>query len=492
MSFSSFSKSQFLRGLKCKKSLWLYRNRPDLRTEPDAFQQALFNQGKQVGIVARDLFPNGETIEFEGSSFEEKIEQTKSLIDGGAQTIYEATFQYKDVVVMVDILHQGKHGWELYEVKSSTSLRKVYEYDLSIQHYLVSGSGLDLHSASLIHINNHYVRQGDLDLHELFAISDFTEAAVSNQGFIEKEMVLISEAVNGAMPERDIGLYCNAPYKCDYKEHCWEHIPEVSVFDINFLGKGEKFELYYNGIVEFADLLEDYNLNRSQQLQVEAELTGREFVELDKIRDFLRAIHYPLYFLDFESVSHAIPQFERVRPFQQIPFQYSLHFQESEGGELKHEEFLAEAGTDPRETLATRLISAIPEEACVLTYNCGFEKGVIRKLADQFPQHFDRLMNIHNQIKDLMIPFQRKYLYTKAMKGKYSIKHVLPALVPELNHDQLAISDGLTASNTFATLHLIQDKSKVEEIRGNLLEYCKLDTLAMLKILDKLRNIARQ
>jgi len=290
----------------------------------------------------------------------------------------------------------------------------------------------------------------------------------------------------------DIGLYCNAPYECDYKEHCWEHIPEVSVFDLNFLAKGEKFELYYKGIVEFADVPKDYGLNHSQNLQVEAELTGREFVEQDKIREFLRTIHYPLYFLDFETVSYAIPPFEGLRPYQQIPFQYSLHFLDSEEGELKHEEFLAEAGTDPRETLATRLISAIPEEACILTYNCGFEKGIIRKLAGQFPQYFDRLMSIHSQIKDLMVPFQRKHLYTKAMKGKYSIKYVLPALVPELNHDQLEISDGMTASNTFAALHLVQDKSKVDEIRQNLLEYCKLDTLAMVKILDKLRSIAQQ
>jgi hypothetical protein len=445
-----------------------------------------------VGLIARGLFPNGEIIEFEGSSFDEKIERTKNLIDAGTQTIYEATFQYKDVVVMVDILHHGKHGWELYEVKSSTSLRNTYENDLSLQHYVVSGSGLDLHSASLIHINNQYVRQGDLDLHELFAVSDFTDAAVSNQSFIEKEMIMISEAMSGEMPERDIGLYCNAPYECDYKEHCWEHIPEVSVFNINFLAKGEKFELYYKGIVEFADVPEDYGLNHSQNLQVEAELTGREFVEPDKIREFLRTIHYPLYFLDFETVSYAIPPFEGLRPYQQIPFQYSLHFLDSEEGELKHEEFLAEAGTDPRETLAMRLISAIPEEACILTYNCGFEKGIIRKLAGQFPQYFDQLMTIHSQIEDLMIPFQRKYLYTKAMKGKYSIKYVLPALVPELNHDQLEISDGMTASHTFAALHLIQDKSKVEESRRNLLEYCKLDTLAMVKILDKLRSIARE
>ena len=486
MSFPNLSKSLYLRGLKCHKSLWLYRNRPELRTEPDASQQALFDQGHEVGLFAQQLFPAGETIKYEGSSFDEKIEKTRNLIEAGVQTIYEATFKYENVIVMVDILHKGRNGWELYEVKASTSVKDVHEQDVSIQYYVVSGSGLSLNSASLIHINNQYIRYGELNLQELFSIVDLTEVAFRNQEMVEEQLFLMRAALNNDEPNIDIGPHCDSPYECDFKNHCWSHIPEVSVFDLNRLGENKKFEFYYKGIVEFDDLPEDARLSPSQKMQVEAEQTGKEFIDQDGIKEFLDKIYYPLYFLDFETVDFAIPPFDGLVPYQKIPFQYSIHFQDSESEELKHIEFLGEAGTDPREPLAKSLSESIPVGACVLTYHSSFEKGVIRKLESQFPQFSDQLMNIHNHIVDLEVPFQKKHFYTKAMKGRSSIKYVLPALIPELNHAHLEISDGRDASSAYSKLHLIEE-DEIEEIRKNLLEYCKLDTFAMVKILDKLK-----
>jgi len=491
MSFPSLSKSQFIRGLQCQKSLWLYQNNPELRTEPGASQQAIFDQGHEVGLLAQKLFPGGETIEFEGSSFDEKVEKTRNLIDDGVQTIYEATFKYENIVVMVDILHKGKQGWELYEVKASTSVKNVHKQDVAIQYFVVSGSDLTLNSASLIHINNQYLRKGDLNLQQLFSIVDLTEVAAINQEMVEEQLFVMRTVLNNDEPDIDIGPHCNFPYECDFKEHCWSHIPGVSVFNLNRLGENKKFELYYKGIIRFDDLPEDARLTPSQKMQVEAEQTGKEFIDPKRIRQFIDTIHYPLYFLDFETVAFAVPQFDGLCPYQQIPFQYSIHFQDSESGELKHIEFLGDAGTDPRKLLAKSLSESIPVGACVLTYNARFEKSVIQKLANQFPEYFDSLMNINDHIVDLMHPFQKKYVYTKAMKGKYSIKYVLPALVPELNHAHLEISDGFAASSTYAQLHLVKEKNAVEEIRKNLLEYCKLDTFAMVRVLGKLKDMVQ-
>jgi len=234
---------------------------------------------------------------------------------------------------------------------------------------------------------------------------------------------------------------------------------------------------------QFEDIPVDYPLSQSQRFQVEAELTGNEIINKEGIKEFLDQVSYPLYFLDFETFQQAVPQFDMLRPYEQIPFQYSLHYIEVEGGELKHSEFLGKEGADPRNELVKSLVDNIPDEACIVTYNSSFEKRIIRELTSKFPQHSNRLMNIHDNIIDLMVPFQNKYFYKPEMKGSYSIKYVLPALVPELSYKELEISGGGQASETYASLHLIKDTSEVDRTRKNLLEYCKLDTLAMVKIM---------
>jgi hypothetical protein len=205
---------------------------------------------------------------------------------------------------------------------------------------------------------------------------------------------------------------------------------------------------------------------------------------VEAIKEFLDTLYYPLYFLDFETFNPAVPVFDGIRPYQRTPFQYSIHYQETKGGKIYHHEFLAKEGTDPREKLAQGLVDNIPKASCVLAYNCGFEKGVIEELAEQFPQHKGKLMDIHGSILDLMTPFQSRAIYKKEMNGSYSIKAVLPALVPEMSYDEMEISQGGQASSFYATLHLIERHEERKKIRHDLMEYCKLDTLAMVKILE--------
>ncbi|UCH46178.1 MAG: DUF2779 domain-containing protein [Nitrospiraceae bacterium] len=485
----SLSKSQFMRGLQCRKSLWLYKYNPELGTPPDAMQQAIFDMGTEVGLYARQLFPGGTAIEFEGSTFAEKVRKTQELVQGGEHTIYEATIAHDDIIVMVDILHKGPKGWELYEVKSSSRLKDEHANDVSIQYYVLKGSGLTVSKAALVHMNNEYVRHGDIAIADLFAVEELTDEVQEREAFIGKELLTIRSMLQGPCPDIDIGAHCTSPYDCDFIDHCWKHIPENSVFDLR--GKGiDKFEYYTRDIIRFQDLHLD-TLNLKQRMQVEAELNDTETIDQKGIADFLDTLHYPQYFLDFETFMPAIPRFEGTRPYQNIPFQYSLHVLDHDGADLKHHEFLAEAGTDPRERIARDLSALIPDTACVITYNSSFEKGRIKELAEQFPRYAERLMQIHDSIVDLMVPFRQRLYYTREMKGSYSIKYVLPALVPDMSHQGLVISGGGDAMNVYSTLHLIEDVNEVGRIRQDLLSYCRMDTLGMVRILDKLREVSR-
>ncbi|HYA14147.1 MAG TPA: DUF2779 domain-containing protein [Syntrophales bacterium] len=484
------SKSRFIRGLQCHKSLWLYKYKPELRTLPDESLLVIFNAGADVGLLGQNLFPGGVAIGFEDSSFQEKIEKTKALIERGVKTIYEATFQHDGVLVMVDILHKGHQGWDIYEVKSTTEVKDIHLPDLAIQYYVLQGSGLNVSKACLVHINNKYVRQGELDVRNLFTISRMTGDVKEYQNQLRKDLVAMKKMLRGKCPAIDIGPQCSDPYECDYMEHCWSHVPHPSVFDITRLKAERKFGLYYQGILKFKDIPDDYPLNSAQRMQVKAEITGKSFINKQQIEEFISSLYYPLYYLDFETFKNAIPPYEGLKPYENIPFLYSIHYQERESGKLAHIEFLAKEGTDPREVIAKHLTEEMPSKACVLTWNMSFEKNIISTLADRFPKYAKRLMSIHDSIIDLMVPFQKKYYYTKEMNGSYSIKAVLPALVPELSYDNFEISNGDMASNTYATLNLIQDKEQIKRIRKALLEYCKLDTLAMVKIVEKMRSLA--
>ena len=483
---SRLSKSQFIRGLQCQKSLWLYRHRSDLRTEPDEAQQAVFASGTNVGVLAQQLFPGGEEIIFDFRKIRENVQRTKDLIGAGVATIYEASFIHDDVLVMVDILHEGEDGWEMYEVKASTGVKEVHENDVAVQYYVLTGCGLDLDKACLVHINNQYERQGNLDIGQLFTIEDITDTAVSKQSCVADELGCLKDMLEGSEPNIDIGLQCSDPYPCDFSDHCWKHVPDYSIFNLTRLFSSKKFELYYKGVLTFEDMPADYPLSHAQQLQMDAELHDKEFIDKEDIKDFLATISGPVGFLDFETFMQAVPSFDGQRPYQQLPFQYSLHIQDN--GRLSHYEFLAEPGSDPRKAFAERLIQDLTKCESILVYS-SFERTILNKLAEYLPRRAKELKLIIKRFVDLMAPFQAKDYYTKEMKGSYSIKKVLPALVPELSYDNLGISDGGMAMQAYAQMQSMTDQTTIDKMKHDLLKYCELDTLAMVKILEKLERL---
>jgi len=489
----NLSKSLYTRGLQCSKSLWLKKYTPEVLSKPDKQAQAVFETGDRVGALACELFPDGKEVPYEGTSYDEKLALTQQWIDEGVNNIYEATFNYEGILVMVDILHINDDGSvEIYEVKSSTEVKDVYLHDASIQYYVLDGLGFDVKKTSIVHINNKYVRGKELEIDKLFTTVDVSDEVLELQAdiptYLKHFELQLSDKENE--PNISIGTHCMKPYDCDAMAYCWKDIPEYSIFNISRLRSNKKFELYEKGILTFDDITDISDFSPAQQVQISSEKSQSEIINHDAIRTFVDGLSYPLYHLDFETFQQAIPEWEGISPFMQIPFQYSLHI-EAKDGSLMHKEFLAIEGVDPRYELAKRLVKDIPADVTVLAYNMGFEKGVIRKLADMFEEFASPLMAIHDNIQDLMTPFQKKDYYVPALKGSYSIKYVLPALVPAMDkaYTELdGVQNGGDAMQTYAKLAHMDDKAEVSRLREALLRYCELDTLAMVRVLDKLKE----
>lgn len=494
----NLSKSLYTRGLQCQKSLWLKKKNKYVLSAPDSSAEAIFETGGRVGSLACELFPNGKEIPYEGTTFEEKLKLTQEWLDQGIKNIYEASFSCNGIFVMVDILHvNDDRSFTTYEAKSSTEVKEIYLHDVSIQYYVLNGLGHNVKTTNIVHINNEYVREEELDINKLFCITNVTDEIQELQKNIPQLLNNFEKTLEeDNEPDIDIGEHCSSPYECDAIEYCWKvqnKIPDYSVFNISRLSKKRKFEFYQRGILNIEDIPDNEEFSIKQMVQIQSDKTDSTIINKDGIREFLETLTYPIYHLDFETFQQAIPKWIGIKPYMQIPFQYSLHIEHKDGIK-EHKEFLAKEGIDPRYELAKKLVNDIPTYVTVLAYNMGFEKGVIKKLAHNFPDLSDKLMAIHENIKDLMLPFQNKDYYTPSMRGSYSIKYVLPALVPDMANaykELEFIQNGGDAMQTYPRLSNIEDNEEVKKLRSALLEYCKLDTLAMVKVLEKLKGSVR-
>ena len=480
----TLSKSQYIRGLQCPKSLWLYKNCPELRSKPDAQTEALFETGYQVGNLAKKLFPGGVEIPFEPSDFDGMIRRTRELIDDGADVIYEAAFKERGIFAMADILVRDGTGWKIYEVKASTQVKTYQIDDASIQWYALS-EALELKGAYIVHIDNQYVRDGELDISRLFSIEDITEQVLAKQGEIPQKLQELEAVLQGAEPDIDIGPHCFDPFECDFRAHCWAHVPnQGSVFELSYAG-GKQWKLYQDGILRIEEVPDDYPLGTNASLQVAQHKSQTVKIDRKKIATFLDTIRYPINFFDFETFQEAIPRFDGQRPYQQMPFQFSIHILHRDG-RLEHREFLADERSDPRCEVTRRMLEAITPEGSIVAYNQSFEIAQIKNLAEACPQHREALLALIDRFVDLAVPFQKKSYYHPNFGGRYSIKVVLPTLFPDdpqLDYTRLgSVRNGGDAMEIFAKLHRLKDVTKREAIRNDLLAYCRLDTLAMVKI----------
>ena len=485
------SKSQYVRGLQCHKALWLYKHRKELIKAPTAQQAALFETGDNVGDLACKLFPGGKLVEFDPSDFQGMIDQTRQWIKDGETIIYEAAFKQAGVFAMADILVKNGDRWDIYEVKASTKVKTYHLDDASVQWYALS-QVLDLGRAFIVHVNSSYVRQGELEIDRLFSITEITDHVLDKQPQVPELIAEMETMLQSDEPVIDIGPHCSSPHSCDFKHHCWQTIPKPSVFDLYRMNANTKFQLYHQGIVALDQIPAKQKLTPVQRLQVRCAMAPEIVVQPKKIASFLKALQFPLHFFDFETFQEAIPRFDHQSPYQQMAFQYSLHILH-EDGRLEHKEFLGDEQTDPRYELVKQMEQDILPTGTLVAFNQSFEKRIIRELAKRFPEHKAALLDIHGRFEDLIKPFRNQSYYHPDFNGSFSIKSVLPAMFPndpELDYKQLNIQNGGMAMNTFAKLHRLKDPSQRKQIRRDLLAYCRLDTLAMVKIYQKLDELA--
>ena len=501
----NLSKKQYCDAVRCPKMLWLKNNKPEVFDEA-AVDQSLLENGKKIRDLAKSYFGEYAEVPYDGDG-SKMICKTKEFIDGGTPVIAKASFSYNGLFCSVDILKKSDAGYEIYEVKSSTTVyeqhstevKKCYKDDAAYQYYVLSKCGIQICRVCIVYVNKKYnfSSADGLDLKQFFNFEDITDEVRQKMPEVEANIERFREYMDqNEEPADAIGEHCKKPHECGCWQYCTRHLPKPNVFDIT--GRGREFPLstkikyYRQGTISFEDLSKCPDVTQKQMLQIEHQLKDLPpHVEKENIQDFLNELSYPLYFLDFEAFPPAIPQYDNSKPYEKITFQYSLHSIEAEGGELKHTEFLAYPGADPRRAVAEQLCRDIPENVCVLAYHASFEKGRIKELSNLYPDLATHLLNIHGNIKDLEVPFQDKHYYTRAMQGLTSIKVVLPALFPndpELDYHNLeGVHNGLDASATFAAMAEMSQE-ELERSRQQLLKYCGLDTLAMVKIWQKLKE----
>ena len=480
------SKTLYIKGCQCHKALWLKKYRPELADETSPEQQALFDSGTDVGILAQQLFPGGVLIPYEGLSMTEQLSLTTDTIANGTKTLYEATFSYDEIFFKADIMNLTANGWNLYEVKASTSVKDVYLEDVSLQRHVLAGAGIRLNRAHVIHINNQYVRKGDINIHELFSIVDITEQTEPLLTDVANRISDLRKMLQLEMPLTDIGPHCNDPYLCEFSGHCWQHVPTPSVFDIARIGK-KAFSCYSKGIMRLEEVPDEL-LNAKQQLQKRLWIEKKEQLVPQKLRSFLDSLQYPLTFMDFETFSSPVPRYDNTRPYGQMPFQYSLHIADSDDAPIREAAFLSDGTSTPQNAFINSLLSSVPQTGSVIVWNQAFEKSVLRNMQKSFPLKRQEIQDVIDRIVDLMVPFRNNDYNHWQFQGSYSIKKVLPVLVPDLSYDSLVIQNGGMAPIEWFRMTQLDDPIEKQSLSEQLLAYCRLDTFAMVRILQEIRN----
>jgi hypothetical protein len=482
------TKSRFLRGHQCALSLYYAVFESGRLAAPSAAAQALMAAGLDVGRLAQGLFPGGV---WAGA---DEAADPVELLAGTAPAVFEATLaDDTGLSARIDILARGRRGWRLIEVKSSTSVKPEHLPDVAFQLQLARSCGLEVESIEVLHLNKDYVRRGEVDLDSLFIASDVTaQAEALLPGIVGLGAELLLMLGQARLPAVPIGPHCLDPRPCDCMDFCWAGIPEGSVFDIAQLTWKKKFALYQRGLVRITDVPADLDLSPRARLHVEAHQGGRPIVDRQGLRCFLESLTYPILLLDFETVAPAVPLWDGTRPYQQIPFQFSLHVLGGPGTEPEHTSFLAEPGPDPRPALLQTLLAATAGTGSILAYHMPFELGVMRQLAEAFPALRDQIEQRLPRMDDLIKPFRAWHYWVPEMGGSFSIKSVAPALAPDLTYQGLEVHDGLAAALAYERLLGGIDPAESAPLQQALLDYCERDTLAMVRVLESIRRVVEE
>lgn len=477
------SKSKYISGLQCHKRLYLEIHQPYLATPPDAGTQAILDMGTEVGELARRRFPGGKLVTAGYRQSEAALAQTAALMaDASVPAIYEAAIMAEGVLVRADILERVPAvdgipaGWRLIEVKSSTKLKDVHLDDLALQRHVLAGAGLNIVGCHLMHINTAYTYAGgEVDLTGLFAIEDLSSIVLERQAMVPERIAAMKDMLQSpAAPVIDPDRHCFTPYECPFWAHCTSQKPARWIF---YLPGAKQIvdQLAGQGILTIDEIPEGTKLSAVQRKVKD----NVEWVS-SKLDAALKTVRFPVHHLDFETVMLAVPRFPGTRPYQALPVQWSNHI-EQDSGELAHQEFLHTEVTDPRNALAESLLDSLGSKGSICVYS-PYERSVIEQLAEFLPEHRTALRALVKRIWDLH-PVVKDHYYHPEFGGSYSLKEVLPALVPSLRYEDLDIREGGQAASEYYKMVFVEtDWIERARIQEALLAYCKRDTLAMVEL----------
>ncbi len=482
----SLSKSRYLNGLQCLKYLWYIINQPGAVPQPDAQTQHLFDQGHLVQEYAEKLFPGG--IRVPESVFRGTGDLSARLLDKG-KTLFEAGISAGGLYSRIDILNYSADGkWDIIEVKSGTRVKDENIHDVSFQKLCCERRGLAVGRCFLMHINNKYVKQGEIDPAQLFINEDITSQVKEAESGLEdriREMQSVMQAENP--PDLVPGVHCNDPYECRISL-CWAALPENNILNL-YRGNAKAFDLLYAGTRFLRDIPDSFKLTGPQEIQKWCDINGCAFTDKPALAEFLKSLKYPVHYLDFETFQTAVPLYDDTRPYQQVPFQFSLHIVDKPGAMAWHFGFLAEGDGDPRPQFFNELRKVIGRRGSIVVYNQSFEEGILNDLAGAFPEHQSWVAEASTPRGDLLHPLPKFNYYHPDQKGSASIKSVLPALTGQ-SYSDMDISKGDIAS--LAYLDIMSGRMTPAEkakVRLDLETYCARDTEGMIWIVNKLMEM---
>ncbi|MFI5240783.1 MAG: DUF2779 domain-containing protein [Candidatus Saccharimonadia bacterium] len=488
------SKSEYIMFLKHPAWLWLKKYDKTKLPEVDDNTQAIFDAGNLFETYAEQLFPGGVRVGFDGyNEYLSLPERTQKALNDGATTIFQGRFEYDQLTFICDVVTiAADKTVDLYEIKSSTKAKPDHIFDLAFQMVVLEGCGYTVRNIAVAHVNNQFVRNGDVDPKELTGITDVTEVVKAKRDLTKKHIVQALKVANSTTrPDISPSLarLGSLPDWLDIYQGLVKVEPG-SIYDLCVIGAKNIGELEAMGITKIADIPDDFPLNAKQKLQVQATKRNQILLQPEKIKEYLASFEYPLYFFDYETLMSIVPYFDGIRPYQQVPFQYSLHVLDSPDAELRQVEYLHRKNSNPAEPLSKTLKSQIGTTGSVITWNMSFEKSCNTLLGSILPEYVKFYEHLNTRIVDLMLPFSNGWYVHKDFCGSASIKKVLPVMVPELSYKALGIQEGGSAQRLWmeAVLDGRRDGEK-EQILSDLVEYCGLDTLAMVEIYKKLTNL---
>ncbi|MBT7903583.1 DUF2779 domain-containing protein [Candidatus Woesearchaeota archaeon] len=476
---SLLTKSKYLNGTQCPRLLW-HANKK-LLPEVSVADQHRFDQGFEFENVARKLFPEG--VNLSKLDFLGNLDSTKRLVTKN-KTIIEAGFKEDNLFVRSDVLKFTDNGWNLYEIKSTTSVKPQHITDLAFQKFLIEKTGIKINKCFVLFLNKAFVKHGKINPEEIVFKKEVTEQVGLIDDIetnIDKYLYIMQQE---KAPEMTISKGCNNPYECPLKSECWGTLPSNNVTQLT--NWRQYWKLFEEGIQDINDVPKDTILKPKDEVIRKAAVEKKVQISKEHLKHFMNTLVFPLYHFDFETFDTAVPIYDKSRPYQKIPFQYSLHIQHKDG-KIEHFEYLADGKEDPRFKLLEQLESQIEGTGSVVVFNKSFEIMVLTKLAEDFSNHAEWINKVLGRIVDLATPFQGFHYYCPTQKGRYSIKKVMPAITGK-GYDNLEINNGAEASVQYFNSH-IKNNTPDPNLRENLLRYCCLDTEGMIWIINELNKL---